>query len=122
MSKASESAAAKKAAEAAKASTATKVIIGKITRRAHFAADLNDCIPSSPVILGSRLKETGNWLTIGLEGGQVLMVNSGELAAMHNDGKAKIFEEAKLEEGAEGTFLPNLTIGIKAKELIFGTL
>lgn len=95
------------------------VKVGKMTRRAKFAQALKNVAPGTFEVLTNFDKPTGNWLQILLSDGQLLIVNSGELAQLQADGLEKIFEDETLEEGAEVTFLPNLLIGVKGGNIVF---
>lgn len=112
-------AAEKKAQAAALAAAGTTVKVKKYRHALTFIQDMPDMAPELFKFLGQRVKETGAWLRIQFSNGKVTVIDAGQLAAMHNEGVAKIFVEAKVSEDSDATLLPTLKIGFLKGELRF---
>lgn len=95
-----------------------KLKIVRFRRNAEFAQNLKNCPAGEFEITQNKVKETGNWLVIKLADNQVLLVDSGSLAADHIDGKGVIFTDTP-EEGKSCELRPDLKIGIRAGKVIY---
>lgn len=93
--------------------------VGKLRIKANFSTELKDCTPGAIEVLGSKKKETGVWCRIRLHDKQVLLIDSGEMAAIHNDGRANIFTEKTVEEDSTAALRADLKIGIQGGQVIF---
>lgn len=100
-----------------------EIALGVERRNAEFHNNLPDIVPTDFTIVNQFVKETGVWTIIKI-GDHQLMIDSGELLAIHNDavkgvkGKKRIFVGDHLEPATKGEFLPNLKLGIKKGQLL----
>jgi hypothetical protein len=92
--------------------------IVRFRRNAEFAQNLRNCPAGSFEILQNRVKTTGNWLVVRLHDNQLLLVDSGTLAADHIDGKASIFASTP-EEGKDAELRSDLKIGVRNGRIIY---
>lgn len=109
--------ATEKKAAAPKAGTILE--IGNYRVKASFSTELRDCTPGAIEVLGSKKKDTGVWVRIRLNDKQVLLIDAGEMAAHHNDGRANIFVEPTVEENSTAALRADLKIGVAAGQVIY---
>ena len=98
-----------------------QVKVSKVKREATLVANAKDC-PIGPVVfLGYKDKSetTGVWMRIQLPDHQVVIVESGNLAALHNDKLALIFVDETIEDDCMAELRSDVEMGVKDGKLCF---
>jgi hypothetical protein len=96
-----------------------------VSNKGKGAQLLNGCknCPIGPVKLvgyNDKSETTGVWAKVQFEGTkEVAFIESGHLAALHNEGSVRLFSEPKVEPGKIAHFLPDAQLGIEDGKLTF---